>query len=107
VAADGTHAASSTLTILTTANSAASTQLAGLGAFSLLSLGVIVLRRPRRRAAPWLLCLSLVLLLVACGKGGGGGDSGPAATPPGSYMVSITGTAGAANRSAAVSVTVQ
>src|SRR5262249_26169086 len=108
----GTHAVTSTLTIRTVSNAGPAAQLAGFGALSFLSLGVLVLRGPRRRAAPWALCLAFAILLAACGGGGGGGSGGggnpaQAGTPPGAYSVSITGTAGAANKSIAVSVTVQ
>src|SRR5262249_29576669 len=88
VTPDGTHAVASTLTIRTSASSTSGlraakrggplVQLAGLGAFSFFSFGVLALRGRRRRAAWWTLWLGLALALVACGGGGGGGGTGAA-----------------------------
>jgi hypothetical protein len=66
-----------------------------------LPLGAIFLiSAPRRRRASLLLglmVLALLLTVPACGgggNGGGGGGGGTPGTPPGTYIVTVTGTAG-------------
>ena len=46
-------------------------------------------------------------LLVACGGSGGGGGTTPTGTPVGTYMVSVTATAGTQTATTNVSVIVQ
>ncbi len=74
-----------------------------LMALSLLSLAIARLR-PRLALASASLCLVLALSFVMAACGGGGSDSQPpaprpqAGTPPGTYMIGVTGTSGGAAR---------
>jgi Bacterial Ig-like domain (group 3)/FG-GAP-like repeat/FG-GAP repeat len=123
VAVNGSPA-TSTLTIATAAATAMnSTQipfnpLAPSGVL-VASIGVPVVLRRRRRAARALRSALLALLFVgvgtllqSCGgsggSGGGGGGSGggSGATPAGTYMVTVTATAGSTTHSAAYSLVV-
>jgi hypothetical protein len=54
-----------------------------------------------------LLAFAGLALLVACGGSGGGGGTTPTGTPAGTYMVSVTATAGTQTATTNVSVIVQ
>ena len=119
---DGVHAATATATIQTGANVAASAslwrpsppvpgsplmQLAGYWSFSLFSLGFLGLRRPRRAAVTWMLLFGLAFALAACGDRSSIWNPAQGGTPPGTYSVSITATAGATSHAATISVIIQ
>ncbi len=118
VTLDGMHAASSTATIQTTANSAIPIArrsmpllpnvrwivLTGVFTLFLLGLSGLAQRGSRRGAFACLLLIGAVLAIAACG---GSNPSNPTGTPPGAYNVSLTGTAGATSHSITVTVTVK
>ncbi|HZT72755.1 MAG TPA: hypothetical protein VE996_03810 [Terriglobales bacterium] len=83
--------------------------LFGLLAAALAALA-LAMAACRRRAA-WLLPAVLLLLLLAAGCGGGGTvlpiQNNGAPTPPGTYRLTVTATAGAVTRTQIVTVTVQ
>jgi hypothetical protein len=56
-----------------------------------------------------LVCLMLPspLFLASCGGGGGGGGGSTPGTPPGTYNITVTATAGALQHSTTVILTVQ
>jgi hypothetical protein len=84
------------------------TTIALFAAFALW-LGAGPQRRRTRFAAAPLAAFAMVVglaFLAACG-GGGGGGGGQTGTPPGTYTVKITATAGTQSATTTVSVTVQ
>jgi hypothetical protein len=78
---------------------------------SVLGLPLILLGgggRRRGQIAPLCVAFLLVLCLTSCGGGGsagGGGGGGP--TPPGDYNLTVSGTAGSAQGTVAVTLTVK
>jgi len=117
----GSSGATSKLTISTTAPSAIfkvpsdHRPVHGLwiGFIALCLLGLAVLRRSAkaRIAVPYFTAVLFVLILalqIACGGVGGGGSglTNPG-TPPGTYTITIAGTAGSLTNSVSVTLTVQ
>ncbi len=123
VTLDGTHAATSQMTIMTTGPRAgvrvASAGTAsgsgsklgpmaasfGVGLLGIFGLSLFSPRKTVRRMALLLAVLTIpVMALVACS--GSPGGSGGGGTPTGSYMISVTGTAGTDTHAAPVTLTV-
>ncbi len=66
--------------------------------------------RKKQRLADYLPLAVVFLLLmkvVGCGGGGGGSTPAPRGTPPGTYMVTITGTSGATPHTTTVTLVVR
>ena len=109
-------AATTTLTISTTAAGSASVPLAGLPPWTFISwslatvLGFFMVRtgvfgKNARRYSVVFSCIALLLCLVSCG-GGNGPQHGPSTgTPPGFSHITVTATSGSSH-SAALDVTV-
>ena len=112
-------AVTSTLTITTTAQTASlasplgrrSSPLYAMLLLPAMLLGMVGIAAPKRRK---LLSYCLVFLLfsgcllqVACSGASNGSGGGGGGTPPGSYTVSVTGTAGSTQYAAPVTLTVQ
>ncbi len=104
----GANGGTSTLTIQTTAARASTLRKYGAQLLWLVLLGVVL--TGGRRARGW----STVVLLLALASCGGGSSSttspngpGTPGTPAGTYSVSVTGTAGAMQRVAVVTVNVR
>jgi hypothetical protein len=85
-------------------------QLLSLGVLGLLAAAMVGRRRLQLSAAR--LCLFALLLvaggyLAGCASGGSGFPEGASGTPPGSYTVTVTATAGTVQRTTTVTLTVQ
>jgi hypothetical protein len=107
---------STTLTINTTAPSAAAVPFAGLPPWTVVSwsltamLGFFVIRtgvfgKNSRRYATVFGCIALLLCLVSCGGGNGPQQNPNNGTPPGSFSVTVTATSGGSH-TAPLSITV-
>jgi hypothetical protein len=123
VTSDGTHVATSTMTIQTNVNSAALRRpgLAGMaGGVALAWLGggglfgLLMLRRRRKGGAWEYVSLGLAGVLMTCGLVLGCGGYTPTktittspTTPAGTSTVTVTGTAGAVTHTATYTLTVQ
>lgn len=115
VVLDGIDPSSISITIATTARSAAALKKEGSRlpyswAIALFFLSTVVLcsRRQGRMAGP---AVVLLLMSLSCGGGsygggGGGGGGGGRGTPTGTYTVTITATSGNLSRSTVVSLTI-
>jgi N-acetylneuraminic acid mutarotase len=118
VAISGASAQTVTLTVTTTAATAALNHTRKLfwpsvGGTALACILLVGIPSRRRR---WQSMLGLLVLLIsitgtvtACGGGnaGGGGGGGNQGTTPGAYTITVTGTSGALSASGTVSLTVQ
>lgn len=114
----GATAATSTLTVTTTASpqvalmrdqpSMLAPRLAGVILIGCLWFGIPAFRRRRLGSSIFLTILLVAFGAVGCGGGGsaGGGQSDPG-TPVGTYTVVLTGTSGTSSHYINVSVTVQ
>ncbi len=88
------------------------TYIAGLGLFSLSSVPLFLLIRKRTPLQIRMLCAASALLitLTACSSGGSTGSSqpvSPATTPPGTYALTVTATAGNTTISQQLTLVVQ
>jgi len=125
VTLDGTHTATTTVSVTTTAHSLSFRNLRPgspppfgewlergapqlLMWLLLLAMLSALFAAPRRRSGLVLsVTLALALLFVACGGGGGGGGGGGnPGTPPGTYMLTVTATSGTAVVSTNLTLTV-
>ncbi len=115
VTLDGVHAASTTITIMTTARASAPAsprqpatpsrrQLlpAWIAVLAGLALWMAFSTRLRKRMALGFIAVAIAFVLFACNSGGGGGGAGGGGggTPAGTYSVTISGAAGASINSA-------
>jgi hypothetical protein len=121
VTLDGTHAASTQVTVSTTARKAAVTAAGAarppmlgrmLGLFAICLAGILGLSLLPRRTTTWrivwaMLILSIPMaLLIACGSGSSSTGEG-GGTPAGTSQISITATSGADSHAVVVALTVQ
>jgi hypothetical protein len=118
VSLDGSSAASTTITISTTARTVAASidPLSGLlvlllSISSIVSLNICRRGKSQNKMSSWpgLLAVLLVMVCISCG---GGGSSGPPPPPPptgtpaGTYTVTLVGTSGSISHSATVTLVV-
>jgi len=108
----GGSAATSTLTIKTTARNSAALSQSSTVVFAWLLLPLALIVGPRKRRSPrwtWLPIIGLLLVVigtvVACG-GGSATTSNPNGTPAGTYTIMITGTSGSISRTQNITLVV-